>query len=74
MIYVALQLDHQFNLITYLYYIKYVKSGNFSFFHHIDVNIECCAYKNHDVIIIQKSVLLNNKNKNNCTMILSNMH
>ena len=74
MTYMMLRPDHQSNLIAYLYYMKYAKPGDFSFFCYINVNIEHCVYKNHDAMMIQRNVLLNDENKNNCTVILPGMH
>ena len=74
MAYVALRPDHQSNLIAYPYYTKYAKPGDSSFFRHIDVNIERCAYEGHGAMMVQGSVSLDDEDEDNCTVVLPGMH
>jgi hypothetical protein len=63
-------LREETNLISYLYYIKYTKAKDSTYFRHIDLNISEAAYTRRGVELIQGSVSFNDKDKDNYTEML----
>ena len=66
MLYVTLQPDYNYYLISYLYYIKYVKSDNSIFFQHINLNLTDLIINNCGGNQIQGTVLLDDEQKDQC--------
>ena len=73
-LYVTLQSDHNYHLISYLYYTKYAKSDDSIFFWHIDLNLTDLITNNCGSNQIQGMVLLDDEQKDQCTQILSDIH
>ena len=73
-VYVALQRDHNWQLIFYSYYVKYQDSADKIFFWHINLNILQLVNKKRDKNLIQEFILLNTEHKNDCTEMLLDMH
>ena len=74
MLYVALRPDHNYCLISYPYYTKYVKFGDSIFFWHIDLNLTDLITNNCGGNQIQGMMSLDDEQKDQCIQILSGMH
>jgi hypothetical protein len=72
--YCDLRLDEHWRLLSYFYYIKYAKSRDRTAFRHINQNISFLLTIEREANMIQNSLSLNDKNVNNCIIILSEMH
>ena len=73
-VYVCLKPDHCQQFIFYFYYVKYVVSGDFTFFQHINMNIPMYLKNNHEANIIQNGISLNDEMENDCTKIVPEFH
>lgn len=71
---VALRPDHQWKLISYPYYAKYAKEGDYTFFRHIDINVPDWIAKDRGQNAIQGTLTLTEKTSGQCTVILPGMH
>ena len=74
MLYTALCPDKNWRLVLYLYYTKYTKEGDNIYFYYINLNILALLAKECSSAIIQGSLLLDNKDKDNCTIILASIY
>ena len=74
LIYCALRPDQNVNLVTYLYYVKYTYKGDSTFFRYIDINVKDLIRKDRGACIIQDSVSLDDEFKDDCIVILPEMH
>lgn len=72
--YVCFWFDRNIQLINYLYYVKFVKSENYTFFKHIDINVFMYVKNDRGSQIIQNSMSLNNENVMNCIKIVFEFH
>ena len=73
-LYCALRPDSWWRLISYPYYAKFTVKGDSIAFRHINVNIPSLIESGCGANIIQGSVSLDDKTKDNCTIILPGMH
>ena len=71
--YIALCSDHNHCIILYSYYTKYQEKMNKTFFWHIDLNIPWLVKNHKKVSLIQKFILLDSEQKNDCTEMLLDM-
>ena len=67
--YVALQADNNWKLISYPYYVKAQVPGNSTFFRHIDLNIPTLVADKRGHSLIQGSLSLDDEYKDDCTEI-----
>lgn len=74
LLYVCLRSDRNIRLINYFYYAKFVKSEDYTFFKHIDMNVPMYLKSDQGFQIIQKSIFLNDENELNCIEIVSEFH
>jgi hypothetical protein len=73
-LYVTLRPDNHYMLISYPYYMKYARSGDKTFFRHIDMNITQYLADGRGGNMIQGTVSLDNETDHCCTEILEGMH
>ena len=70
MLYVCLRFDENLRLMNYSYYAKFAIFDESIYFRHIDMNVSKYLKNDHDEMIIQKSVSLNDENENECTELI----
>jgi len=74
LIYVALCSDYNHCFISYSYYSKFQTVSDKTFFRHINLNILKLVNEKKEQYMIQGSVSLNNKKKEDSTEMLLRMH
>jgi hypothetical protein len=74
MMYAALRKDRNADIVSYPYYAKYQKKGDFTFFRHIDINIPDLAKAGRGAYQIQGTVSLDEEREDDCTEIVPGMH
>jgi hypothetical protein len=67
-------LREETNLISYLYYTKYMKPGDKIFFRHVDLNIAECVATGRGANAIQGSVSWDDEDDKNCTEMLDGFY
>ena len=73
LVYITLHPDYNHYLISYSYYSKFQNVSDKTFFRHINLNILKLVTERKEQHLIQNSVLLNNKRKEDCTEMLLRM-
>ncbi len=66
--------DDQWRLISYPYYIKYTVPEKSTVFKHINLNVRQFLNDRRKKNTVQKSILIDNENKSNYTIIISKLH
>jgi hypothetical protein len=74
MMYAALRKDRNADIVSYPYYAKYQKEGDWTFFRHIDINIPDLAKAGRGAYQIQGTVSLDEERVDDCTEIVPGMH
>jgi hypothetical protein len=74
MMYAALRKDRNADIVSYPYYAKYQKKGDWTFFRHIDINIPDLAKAGRGAYQIQGTVSLDDERADDCTEIVPGMH
>jgi hypothetical protein len=74
MMYAALRKDRNADIVSYPYYAKYQKKGDWTFFRHIDINIPDLAKAGRGAYQIQGTVSLDEEKADDCTEIVPGMH
>ena len=72
--YTALREDRNADLVSYPYYAKYQKKGDWTYFRHIDINIPDLAKAGRGAYQIQGTVSLDKERSDNCTEIVPGMY
>ena len=74
MLYVALRLNNNYHLISYLYYVKYAKLKDRTAFCHVNINLSDLIESDQGKNQIQDTVSLDDKISDECTEILPGLH
>ena len=74
MMYAALRKDRNADLVSYPYYAKYQRAGDWTYFRHIDINIPDLAKAGRGANQIQGTVSLDDEEEDDCTEIVPGMH
>lgn len=74
LLYACLRPDGNIRLVSYPYYAKYVRPGDYTFFRHIDMNVSMYVEDGHGGNIIQGSVSLDDEDEGGCTEIVPGFH
>ncbi len=70
MLYAALWLDQQWRLVSYLYYTKFARPGDKTYFRHINLNVLNLINVERGAVLIQGLLSLDDKDDDNCTVLI----